>query len=205
MFCRLLGNPRFTPDCIQCAIIALDYKINFTAENSEGIPAIHERVAERIFNLLTSNGGLYIKIGTSTAQSKMVNQMNTSLTGQVIATNAAVLPPAMQAKFAKLFDDAAQVPLSQVLRVFESQFHRPPSGPGGVFEYFDPIPVASASIAQVHKAKLKEEDGGGWVAVKVQKPEVGKQVNLDLAMFRLVMWVYENLVFDVKMYFAVGE
>ncbi|KAF9644238.1 ABC1-domain-containing protein [Thelephora ganbajun] len=168
-----------------CAVIALDYKINFTAENSEGIPTIHERVAERVFDLFTSNGGLYIKIG------------------QAFASNAAVLPPAMQAKFAKLFDDAAQVPLPEVLKVFESQFHRPPSGPGGVFEYFDPVAVASASIAQVHKAKLKEEDGGGWVAVKVQKPEVGKQVDLDLAMFRLVMWAYENLLFDVKTYFVV--
>jgi len=127
-----------------------------------------------------------------------------SFTGQAIASNAAVLPPAMQAKFAKLFDDAAQVPLSEVLKVFESQFHRPPSGPGGVFEYFDPVAVASASIAQVHKAKLREEDGGGWVAVKVQKPAVGKQVNLDLAMFRSVMWVYEK-IFDVKAYFVVGE
>ena len=191
--------------CMQCAIIALDYKINFTAENSEGIPAIHERVAERIFDLFTSNGGLYIKIGTSPLPSRTIDQLNVSLTGQAIASNAAVLPPAMQAKFAKLFDDAAQVPLSEVLKVFESQFHRPPSGPGGVFEYFDPVAVASASIAQVHKARLREEDGGGWVAVKIQKPEVGKQVNLDLAMFRLVMWAYENLIFDVKAYFVVGE
>jgi hypothetical protein len=48
---------------VQYSIIALDYKINFTAENSEGIPAIHERVATRLFDLVTSNGGLYIKIG----------------------------------------------------------------------------------------------------------------------------------------------
>ena len=74
-----------------------------------------------------------------------------------------------------------------------------------MFEYFDPVAVASASIAQVHKAKLREGDGGGWVAVKIQKPEVGKQVTLDLAMFRFVMWAYENLVFDVKAYFVVGE
>lgn len=116
-----------------------------------------------------------------------------------------MLPPAIQTKFAKLYDDAAQVPLSEVLKVFESQFHRSPSGSGGVFEYFDPIAVASASIAQVHKAKLKEEDGGGWVAVKIQKPDVGKQVGLDLAMFRFVMWAYENLIFDVNAYFIVGE
>lgn len=131
--------------------------------------------------------------------------MNVPLAGQAIASNAAVLPPAIQAKFSRLYDDAAQVPVSEVLKVFESQFHRPPSGPGGVFEYFDPVAAASASIAQVHKAKLKEEDGGGWVAVKIQKPDVGKQVNLDLAMFRFVMWVYENLIFDVKAYFLVGE
>jgi len=31
-----------------------------------------------------------------------------------------------------------------------------------------------------------------------------KQVALDLAMFRLVMWAYENLIFDVKAYFIVG-
>lgn len=167
------------------SIVALDYKINFTAENSDGIPAIHERVAERLFDLVTSNGGLYVKIG------------------QAIASNAAVLPPAIQRKFAKLYDDAAQVPLSDVLRVFESQFHKPPSGPGGVFEYFDPTAIASASIAQVHKAKLKAEDGGGWVAVKIQKPDVAKQVGLDLAMFRFVMWVYENWIFDVKAYFVV--
>jgi len=58
-------NFPLTPIYMQCAIIALDYKINFTAANSQGIPAIHERVAERVFDLLTSNGGLYIKIGMS--------------------------------------------------------------------------------------------------------------------------------------------
>lgn len=44
-------------------MITLDYKWNFTPEKSELIPQLHERVAERVFNLLTSNGGLYIKIG----------------------------------------------------------------------------------------------------------------------------------------------
>ena len=193
---------KFTRSRMQDAVIAYDYKTNFTAENSEGIPAIHERVATRLFDLVASNGGLYIKIGRSFLR---LRTFSNSFIGQAIASNAAVLPPAIQAKFAKLYDDAAQVPFSEILKVFESQFHRPPSGPGGVFEYFDPVAVASASIAQVHKAKLKEEDGGGWVAVKVQKPDVGKQVDLDLAMFRLVMWVYENLLFDVKVYFMVGK
>jgi hypothetical protein len=49
---------------MQCAIISLDYKLNFTPEKSHLIPELHERVAERMYNLFTSNGGLYIKIGT---------------------------------------------------------------------------------------------------------------------------------------------
>jgi aarF domain-containing kinase len=47
----------------KCAMITLDYKWNFTPEKSELIPELHERVAQRVYDLLTSNGGLYIKIG----------------------------------------------------------------------------------------------------------------------------------------------
>ena len=48
-------------------MIALDYKLNFTPEKASGIPALQERVAQRVYDLLTSNGGLYIKIGTSSS------------------------------------------------------------------------------------------------------------------------------------------
>lgn len=44
-------------------MIALDYKLNFTPELSDGIPALHARVSERVYDLFTTNGGLYIKIG----------------------------------------------------------------------------------------------------------------------------------------------
>jgi len=47
----------------QCAVITLDYKLNFTPDKSELIPQLHERVADQVYNLMTSNGGLYIKIG----------------------------------------------------------------------------------------------------------------------------------------------
>lgn len=51
----------------QCSVIALDYKLNFTPELSDTIPLLHERVAERMYDLFTSNGGLYIKIGADVA------------------------------------------------------------------------------------------------------------------------------------------
>ncbi|KAF9072387.1 ABC1 family-domain-containing protein [Rhodocollybia butyracea] len=171
-----------------CLMITLDYKINFTEEKSDLIPELHARVADRMHNLFTSNGGLYIKIG------------------QAIGANASLLPKAMQEKFAKLFDDAPQVLYSEILSVFQSEFGRPPSGPGGVFAIFEEQAVASASIAQVHKAKLwpsPDDAEGEWVAVKVQKPAIAKQVEFDLSVYRAVMWMFENWVFDLPVYFVV--
>ncbi|KAG6879184.1 hypothetical protein C0992_004542 [Termitomyces sp. T32_za158] len=165
-----------------CAAITLDYKLNFTPEKSDLIPELHERVANRMYNLFTSNGGLYIKIG------------------QAIGANAAFLPKPMQVKFARLFDDAPQIPFSTVDQVFRSELGRPPCGPGGVFEIFEEQAVASASIAQVHRAKLWPQPGETeekWVAVKVQKPDVAKQMEWDLGAYRAVMWMFENWAFDL--------
>ena len=48
-----------------CAMISADYKLNFTPEHADRIPQIHQRVADRMYDLFTLNGGLYIKIGES--------------------------------------------------------------------------------------------------------------------------------------------
>ncbi|KAI0363112.1 ABC1-domain-containing protein [Pilatotrama ljubarskyi] len=169
-----------------CMAIALDYKLNFKPDKANQIPALQERVAQRVYDLLTSNGGLYIKIG------------------QAIGNNAALLPKPLQEKFSKLFDDAPQVPYSVVESVFRKEFGRPPAGPDGVFELFEEQAAASASIAQVHRARLKTDDGSEqWVAVKIQKPDVSKQVEWDLGAFRVVMWLYENYLFDLPVYFVV--
>ena len=126
--------------------------------------------------------------------------------GQAIGATAAFLPRPIQAKFASLFDDAPQVPFSDIAQVFQEDFGCPPSGPDGLFAEFEETAIASASIAQVHRARLKDENGkaGDWVAVKIQKPAVAKQMEPDLAAFRIVMWIYEHWVFDMPAYFVVG-
>jgi len=47
----------------------------------------------------------------------------------------------MQLKFSQLFDDAPQVSFVDIARVFQEEFGRPPSGPGGIFAEFEPLPV----------------------------------------------------------------
>lgn len=162
-----------------CALISADYKLNFTPEHADRIPAIHQRVADRMYDLFTSNGGLYIKIG------------------QAIGANAALMPAPFQQKFARLFDDAPQIPYPTIARVFQREFNKSPQE---LFAYFDENAVASASVAQVHKARTWD---GDWVAVKVQKPDVGRQTIYDLMAFRAVMWAFEKWVFDLPVYFAV--
>lgn len=160
-------------------ILAVDYKLNFNPENADGIMALHERAAQRIYDVIAANGGLYIKIG------------------QTLAMQSAVLPEPYARIFGTLFDEAPQVPWSEVRKLFIEEFGRDPDD---VFEHIDHHAAASASIAQVHKAKLKS---GEEVAVKVQKPAIQKQVDWDLWAYRGLVWIYEKYVFDIPMYFTV--
>lgn len=154
--------------------LALDYKLNFKPGDMSSMEAVHERVANRIFDVCEQNGGLYIKIG------------------QVIGTQASVLPAQYQKRARRLFDSAPAVPYSVVERVFLEDFGVRPEQ---IFKEFDKNPVASASIAQVHKAVLHDDT---IVAVKVQKPAIQKQMTSDLRAFRYLLRLYEQ-IFDLPM------
>src|SRR2546423_1081245 len=90
--------------------------------------------------------------------------------GQALAMQAAVLPPAYGEAFSTLFDKAPQIEYEDVVKIFQRDFGKTPDE---IFETFEHTARASASIATVFKARLKT---GEWVAVKVQKPEIEKQV-----------------------------
>lgn len=78
------------------------------------------------------------------------------------------------------------------MKVFESEFG---VHPDVAFDNFSREPLASASIAQVHRARIKLKEGDksyeneeeGWVAVKVRKPSVPRQIDLDLFAYRSVV------------------
>ena len=91
---------------------------------------------------------------------------------------AAVLPPAYGEAFSTLFDEAPQISYEDVVQVFQRDFQK---NPDDLFDEFERTARASASIATVFKARLKS---GEWVAVKVQKPEIEKQVSWDLLAYR---------------------
>ncbi|OMJ23604.1 ABC1 family protein [Smittium culicis] len=102
--------------------------------------------------------------------------------GQGIGLQGSVLPPQFTKQLSQLFDRAATISQKEVLKAFNQSF--PGKSIDDVFVEFSFEPVASASIAQVHKARLKSHPDQ-YVAVKVQKPSVRKQMNFDLLVFRL--------------------
>lgn len=171
--------------------VACDYKINFR-ENppfANSLTEVHERNARRLFTLLRENGGLYLKIG------------------QAIAMQSAILPPEFQKMFARMFDDAPQNSWEEVERVIREEF-----GGRSVEDVFgvsfsgspdrgvmEKKAKASASVAQVHWARLKD---GSEVAIKIQKREIDRQVGWDLWAFKVVTWVYSKW-FDLPFYSLV--
>ncbi|KAJ9118281.1 hypothetical protein QFC22_004192 [Naganishia vaughanmartiniae] len=122
---------------------------------------------------------------------------------------AALLPKPYKEAFANIFDAAPNIPYTEIKQVFTEDFKG--KAPDQFFASFEEVPIASASIAQVHEATIERHEvlpdgsiGRTWketVAVKVQKPAIRKQMEWDLWSYRTLMYLTEKL-FDMPMYFV---
>ncbi|BBL78801.1 2-octaprenylphenol hydroxylase [Rubrobacter xylanophilus] len=95
--------------------------------------------------------------------------------GQLLSTRSDILPESVLSELQKLQDTVAPMPPGVARAIVERELGVPLER---IFESFDPEPLGSASIGQVHRAVLR--DGGGVVAVKVQRPEARPRVESDL-------------------------
>jgi ubiquinone biosynthesis protein len=104
--------------------------------------------------------------------------------GQVLSTRRDLMPLDVADELARLQDRVPPFPALQARALVEKAFGRPIDA---VFARFDAEPVASASIAQVHFAELKD---GREVAVKVLRPGMREVIDQDLALLHtLAAWV----------------
>ncbi|KAI8324464.1 ABC1-domain-containing protein [Martensiomyces pterosporus] len=166
------------------AIICIDYKVNFRVERGvEYLNQIHERAARRLLSCCRENGGLFIKFGQS------------------IAIQSSLLPPAFGRELSILYDNAPFVPVSEIAPVVERNF--PGKTLDDLFVDFSEEAVASASVAQVHTARLRS-DPSRVVAVKVQKPEIKLQIAWDLFAFRTCARLIEG-AFGIPMMWSMQE
>ncbi|MFN3296827.1 ubiquinone biosynthesis regulatory protein kinase UbiB [Caldimonas sp.] len=112
--------------------------------------------------------------------------------GQVLSTRRDLLPTEVADELARLQDRVPPFPADQAVRTIEASFGRPLQA---LFADFDREPVASASIAQVHFATLRD---GREVAVKVLRPGMLKVIEEDLGLLRILAAWVERLWPDGK-------
>ncbi len=98
--------------------------------------------------------------------------------GQILSARPDLLPAPFVKELASLQDDVKPMKFDIVAHVAENSLSMPL---GDVFLEFDPVPLASASIAQVHRAVLA---GGATVVVKVQRPGIRETMETDIALLR---------------------
>ena len=105
---------------------------------------------------------------------------------QAIATRADVFPPEFVEELKKCHDAVPAKPFEVVRAAVESELGKPL---GALFAEFSETPIASASLAQVHAARLLS---GEEVAVKVQYPDIEDIVRTDLRNMERACRIYER-------------
>jgi ubiquinone biosynthesis protein len=95
--------------------------------------------------------------------------------GQLLSSRPDLLPDVYISELAHLVDDAPPVPFAEIRPVIDEDIGL------DAFATLNEEPIASASVAQVHEALLKD---GREVVVKVRRPGIEEQVELDLALLR---------------------
>ena len=105
--------------------------------------------------------------------------------GQILSTRRDLMPPDIATELALLQDRVAPFDGETARRIVEDALGRDIRD---AFEHFDTVPLASASIAQVHPARLP---GGREVVVKVLRPDIEKQIDGDIALLNSLATLVE--------------
>ncbi len=116
---------------------------------------------------------------------------------QILSTRPDLITKPFSDEFKKLQDRVPQFPVKEAIGIIEQEIGLPIDS---IFSYFDNIPVAAASISQVHQGRLLD---GSDVIVKVQRPEIREQIETDISILTtaanlMEKYVPESIFFNPK-------
>ncbi|XP_076916484.1 putative ABC1 protein At2g40090 [Bidens hawaiensis] len=168
---------------VTAATIAFDYQYSLLELPEDSIERkkvkhdVHTRSARRLEELCFKNGGIYIKLG------QYIGQLEYLVPQEYINTLSE-----------SMLNRCPTSSYDQVCQVVKKELGGPPEE---IFKEFDPVPIASASLAQVHVARTHQ---GQKVAVKVQHMHMTDTAAADYATVELIVntlhWIFPS--FDYR-------
>ncbi|KAK0096952.1 hypothetical protein PV326_003754 [Microctonus aethiopoides] len=179
-----IGIVRLSRAAVAVFIIGSHYKkalysgeiTKSSPEYAEVKSKAHTFGAKKLLELCCANKGVYIKIG------------------QHIGALDYLLPTEYVTTMKVLHSSAPQSPFNDVLDVLKEDLNKDPYE---IFETIDPEPLGAASLAQVHKATMKD---GRIVALKVQHKAVKSNSRVDIqtmaALVKITSWIFPEFKFD---------
>ncbi len=114
--------------------------------------------------------------------------------GQLLATRQDLIGVEYAAELSKLHDKMKPFPTAEAKRIISEELGKPINE---LFSSFESEPIASASIAQVHRATLKN---GKKVVVKVQRPGIGETIKEDLRILHYLAYLADKNIPEVRRY-----
>ncbi len=130
----------------------------------------HRRRAQKLVNTLIGLGPTFIKIGQS------------------LSTRVDFLPPTYIEALGQLQDRVPAFSSTEAIAIIETELG---TNIATLFAQFDPIPIAAASLGQVHKAKLRS---GETVVIKVQRQGLQRLFELDFKIIDRLLWWVDRLL-----------
>lgn len=134
---------------------------------SRMLAARHRKNARRVEQTILQLRGIFIKVG------------------QLISIMTNFLPEEFRQGLEGLQDQVPARPYKDISRRIQEEFQKTPEE---LFQEFSQTPISSASIGQVHIARLKT---GEKVAVKVQYPDIDEIVRIDLKTLKRIIWIVQ--------------
>ena len=114
--------------------------------------------------------------------------------GQILSVRQDLIPTEYANEFAKLQDAVSPFEFEYVKKLIRQELGK---NIDDIFSEFDPVPLAAASIGQVHRAKLCD---GTDVVVKVQRPDIKKVIEADIDIMYSIAGFAEEHIHDAKLY-----
>ncbi len=118
--------------------------------------------------------------------------------GQIASTRPDLFPLEFVNELSKLQDKVPSFSVEQAKDILQQELGLPPAE---IFERFDEIPLASASIGQVHRARLHD---GREVVVKIQRPDIHKIIEVDLEIMMYIAGLMERNIQELALHRPTG-